>query len=86
VASNVGGLPEIIEDDVTGFVRPPDAVDAMAERGVALLTDPGLRARITDAAVETVRTRYSTALVVPLYEAAYRAVLEESSSLSSRRR
>ena len=26
VASNVGGLPEIIEDGVTGFVCPPDAV------------------------------------------------------------
>ena len=40
VASNVGGLPEIIEDGVTGFVCPPEDVDLMADRGVALLTDP----------------------------------------------
>ena len=33
VASNVGGLPEIIEDGVTGFVCPPHAVEKMAERG-----------------------------------------------------
>ena len=80
VASNVGGLPEIIEDGVTGFVCPPEAVDAMAERGVALLIDAALRARITEAATEVVRTRYCTELVVPLYEAAYRDVLGQSSS------
>ncbi len=75
VASNVGGLPEIIENGVTGFVCPPDAVATMAERGVALLTDPALRARTTHAAAEVVRNRYCTELVVPLYETAYRDVL-----------
>ena len=75
VASNVGGLPEIIEDGVTGFVCPPDAVEMMAERGVAVLTDAALRASITRQAVELVRERYCTELVVPMYEAAYREVL-----------
>jgi len=75
VASSVGGLPEIIEDGVTGFVCHPDAVETMAGRGVALLTDPALRARTTRAATEVVRNRYCTQLVVPLYEAAYRDVL-----------
>ena len=46
VASNVGGLPEIIEDGVTGFVCPPEAVEMMAERGIALLTDAQLRESI----------------------------------------
>jgi N-acetyl-alpha-D-glucosaminyl L-malate synthase BshA len=75
VASNVGGLPEIIEDGVTGFACPPHAVDLMAERGIALLTDPALRASITQAAAEMVRTRYCTDRIVPLYEAEYREVL-----------
>jgi N-acetyl-alpha-D-glucosaminyl L-malate synthase BshA len=75
VASNVGGLPEIVEDGVTGFVSPPDAVDAMAERSIALLTDPALHARIARAAADMVRQRYTTDLVVPLYEEAYRSIL-----------
>ena len=28
VASNVGGLPEVVVDGVTGFLHPPDQVDA----------------------------------------------------------
>ena len=74
VASDVGGLPEIIEDGVTGFACPPGDVNLMAERGTALLTDPALRAAITQAAVEMVRTHYCTDRIVPLYEAEYREV------------
>jgi N-acetyl-alpha-D-glucosaminyl L-malate synthase BshA len=75
VASKVGGLPEIIEDGVTGFTRPPDDVDGMAERAVALLTDADLHARVSANAVSLVRTTYCVDRIVPLYEAAYRRVL-----------
>ena len=77
VASNVGGLPEIIEDGVSGFVCPPDAVSLMAERGIALLTDFALRASIARNAAEVVRSRYCTELVVPMYEAQYRDVIAD---------
>ena len=40
VASNVGGLPEVIEHGVTGFLHPLDDLDGMAESGIALLSDP----------------------------------------------
>lgn len=75
VASNVGGLPEIIEDGVTGFVCPPADVEGMAERAVALLTDPILHARVAASASSLVRTTYCTDRIVPAYEAAYRRVL-----------
>jgi N-acetyl-alpha-D-glucosaminyl L-malate synthase BshA len=75
VTSNVGGLPEIVEDGVTGFACPPVALEMMADRGVALLTSSELRARVTGAAVEMVRTRYCTNAIVPLYEEHYREVL-----------
>ena len=76
VASDVGGLPEIVDNGITGFVCPPDAVQMMAERGIALLTDGDLRSAITTTAAEMVRTRYCTDLVVPLYEDQYRDVLD----------
>jgi N-acetyl-alpha-D-glucosaminyl L-malate synthase BshA len=75
VASKVGGLPEIIEDGVTGFVRGPDDVQGMADCGVRLLTDPALHAGISSNAVSLVATTYCTERIVPLYEAAYQRVL-----------
>jgi N-acetyl-alpha-D-glucosaminyl L-malate synthase BshA len=75
VASRVGGLPEIIDDGVTGFVCPPDDLELMAERGVRLLTDRALRESVTRQAVSLVRSRYCAGAIVPLYEAAYRQVL-----------
>jgi len=69
-------LPEIVNNGITGFVCPPAAVQMMAERGIALLTDRDLRSAITTNAAEMVRTRYCTDLVVPLYEEQYRDVLD----------
>ena len=78
VASNGGGLPEIIENGVTGFVCPPEAVHEMADRGIALLTDAALHAAVAQQAAAMVRERYCTDLVVPAYEAQYRDVLEDA--------
>ena len=75
VASNVGGLPEVIEDGVTGYLCPLDALDLMAERIVDLLGDPARRSRIGQAAAQHVRTHFCTDLIVPQYEAFYREVL-----------
>jgi N-acetyl-alpha-D-glucosaminyl L-malate synthase BshA len=75
VASRVGGLPEVIEDGVSGFVCPLEALDEMAERAVLLLTDRDLHVRIARTAVETARTRYCSEAIVPLYEARYEQVL-----------
>ena len=75
IASNVGGLPEIIEDGKTGFICHPDAVDLMAQRAIELLTDDEHRRAMGLAAAEMVRTRYCTDLIVPMYESAYDEVL-----------
>ena len=77
VASRVGGLPEVIEDGVTGFLCDPDDVDGMAARGVSVLTDPDLRARVGRAAAMHVRSRYCVGEIVPLYEQYYEEVLRQ---------
>ena len=59
VASRVGGLPEVIEHGVTGFLHPPDDLDGMAASAVALLTDPALHQRVAQAACRRVRAASS---------------------------
>jgi N-acetyl-alpha-D-glucosaminyl L-malate synthase BshA len=76
VASNAGGLPEVIEHGVTGFLHPVGAAEAMADSGIALLTDPALRARVTEAAVRVVRERFCVERIVPMYELHYQRVLQ----------
>jgi glycosyltransferase involved in cell wall biosynthesis len=78
VASNVGGLPEIIDEGVTGFLCPPDALALMADRSVALLSDRDTRVRMGTAAARMVREKYCTERIVPLYEDEYRRVLGAS--------
>ncbi|MEO8480881.1 MAG: N-acetyl-alpha-D-glucosaminyl L-malate synthase BshA [Acidobacteriota bacterium] len=75
IASRVGGLPEVIQDGVTGFICDPDDVGGMAERGITLLTNPDRRKQIGRAAAADVRQRFCTSVVVPKYEAYYDKVL-----------
>jgi N-acetyl-alpha-D-glucosaminyl L-malate synthase BshA len=75
VASRVGGLPEVIEDGVSGFLHPPDDLDGMANSAIDLLTEPQLRERICAAGRTIVRGRYCSDRIVPKYEAFYEEVL-----------
>jgi len=75
VASRIGGLPEVIEDGVSGFLHPPDAIDEMARSAIALLKDEALRQRMGGAACRRVREQFCVDRVVPMYEACYRSIL-----------
>lgn len=50
VASDVGGVPEVLEDGVTGFVVPPGETAALADRLNRLATHPSLRRNMARAA------------------------------------
>jgi N-acetyl-alpha-D-glucosaminyl L-malate synthase BshA len=75
VASNVGGLPEVIDDGRNGFLHPVDDLEGMAESAVALLTDPQRHAQMAGAALEKVRKTFCEEKIVPLYEAYYEEIL-----------
>jgi glycosyltransferase involved in cell wall biosynthesis/peptidoglycan/xylan/chitin deacetylase (PgdA/CDA1 family) len=49
VATNVGGLPEIVTPDRTGLLVPPRDPGALAEALVSLLADPDRRRRLGEA-------------------------------------
>ncbi len=74
IASNVGGLPEVVTHGVTGALHPLGDVDAMAASALALL-EPGRWAKASAAAAAEARARFATADVVGRYEALYAEAL-----------
>ena len=71
VGARVGGVPEVIEHGVSGFLHDADAVDEMAASTLLLLRDPALHAVMADAARRRVLDKFSADRIVPMYEAAY---------------
>jgi glycosyltransferase involved in cell wall biosynthesis len=74
VASRVGGLPEVVEDGVTGFLVPPGDVTALRERLDQLLRDPALAQRLGANARERVLDRFTWTKVADRCLAAYEAL------------
>ncbi len=72
VASNVGGLPDVVRHDVTGWLHELEDVEGMAQSAVRALTDTALWRRTSDAASADARARFSVNDVVARYESLYR--------------
>jgi N-acetyl-alpha-D-glucosaminyl L-malate synthase BshA len=75
VASRVGGLPEVIAHERSGFLHEPGDLDGMAGSAIRLLTDEPLHRRIANAARHSVHDRFCDEIIVPVYEAYYEEIL-----------
>jgi N-acetyl-alpha-D-glucosaminyl L-malate synthase BshA len=76
VASRAGGIPEVVENGVSGFLHDLDDLDGMAASAVKLLTDEPLHRRFAEAARRSARDRFCDSKIVPVYEAYYREILD----------
>jgi N-acetyl-alpha-D-glucosaminyl L-malate synthase BshA len=74
VASDVGGLPELIVHGETGFLCPLDDVEEFTECTRVLLTDDDLHDEMAAAARERAVETFDIDRVVPLYEDYYERV------------
>jgi len=74
VARLVGGIPEVVENGVSGVLVPSSDPDALAAEVQALIQDPARRAAMGRAAQLRARERFSANAIVPRYEALYRRV------------
>jgi N-acetyl-alpha-D-glucosaminyl L-malate synthase BshA len=74
VAFAVGGIPEVVLSDETGLLVPFGDVAALAQAAESILRDPERRRALGQAAQRRARQHFSAAVIVPRYEALYRAV------------
>lgn len=75
VATNIGGIPEVVDDGVSGRLLNVGDVDGMARATVEILTNDDLHARMSEAGRQSSIARYASSSVVPLYEAYYEEVI-----------
>jgi N-acetyl-alpha-D-glucosaminyl L-malate synthase BshA len=77
IATRVGGVPELIDDGVTGLLFPVGDVEGMAAGALSLLNDHERMKAMRDAARQTAQKRFCANLVVPQYVRYYEKVLSE---------
>lgn len=77
VATNVGGIPEVIEDGASGLIVPAGNADECALAVEKLISDPDLRKRLGRAAKVRAQQLFSAERIVAQYESLYRSVSAE---------
>lgn len=80
VASRTGGVPDIIEDGVTGILVPPGEVVPLTEGLRTLLVDPEVRRRLGAAARQRTEERFALSTTVTRYAELFRSLAGRSAS------
>jgi L-malate glycosyltransferase len=72
VARKVGGIPEVIQDGISGILVPSDSPEDLGQACLAIFTNPRLRESLTQVAYDEIHRRYSpekhARTIVELYQ------------------
>lgn len=74
VATRVGGIPEVIEDGVSGRLLPAGDADALARAVAELIQNRAARKAMGLSARQRAARKFSADVIVPHYEALYQQV------------
>ena len=84
VVANTGGLPELVEDGVTGLVVPSGDISAFSKAVCRLLKDERLRKQMGNAARDRVRREFCVEHSANLSLDLYQRVIDGGGRLISR--
>jgi len=71
VATDCGGVPELINHGVDGYLAPVGDIEAQAAYVVEMLSDDRLYERVASAARHNAESRFCASKIIPLYEGHY---------------
>jgi N-acetyl-alpha-D-glucosaminyl L-malate synthase BshA len=75
LVSKVGGLPEVLEDGIDGFLVEPERIDEMGRKALEILSDEQKRREMGRHARQTARARFCSKRIIPQYEMFYEKVI-----------
>jgi glycosyltransferase involved in cell wall biosynthesis len=84
IATPVGGVTDVVEDDVTGMIVPVDDEAPLVRALRMLEADPQLRTRLGEAGREAVRTKFSQEIVIEKLAALYEKLAARPSVAAGR--
>lgn len=76
IASNVGGIPEVIQHMVNGILIDPGDLNALSNSIITLLQDKNFREKLAHSARKTIEERFSWNMVIPQIVQTYQEALE----------
>ncbi|MGN7305684.1 N-acetyl-alpha-D-glucosaminyl L-malate synthase BshA [Bacillus subtilis] len=76
IGTNIGGIPEVIKNNVSGFLVDVGDVTAATARAMSILEDEQLSNRFTKAAIEMLENEFSSKKIVSQYEQIYADLAE----------
>jgi N-acetyl-alpha-D-glucosaminyl L-malate synthase BshA len=77
IATNVGGVPELIEHGHNGLLFPVGDIAAMSQAAIELLSDDVALKTMASAARKTAQAQFCASRVIPLYEQFYQRVIRQ---------
>ena len=78
VCSRIGGLPEIVDDGVTGLLCEPGNANELADRIRTLWHNPALSQRLGEAGLRKVREQYDPEKLMDRLLEIYEKVIREA--------
>jgi L-malate glycosyltransferase len=71
VGTNVGGVPEVINHGMNGFICEVGDIDDISNKSIAILVDQDLHQQFSKQSVETAKTKFKADQIVEQYEQIY---------------
>jgi len=75
IASNVGGLPELVVHETTGFISEMGNIEAMAKYAIELLSDKDKYKRFSNESRKRAEEKFRIDLITKEYEEFYSQIL-----------
>ncbi|WP_017755555.1 N-acetyl-alpha-D-glucosaminyl L-malate synthase BshA [Calidifontibacillus oryziterrae] len=78
IGTDIGGIPEVIEDGETGFICELGNINDIAKKAIMLLENKGLHKKFSEAAMQRAEIFFNPKKIVEQYEQIYfKAISEE---------
>ena len=77
VATDVGGIPEVVVNNVTGILVPAKAVEPMADAILKIIKDPDMARELGSKGRERVEKQFTVQQMAPAHELVYEKLLKK---------